>query len=401
MRVLLAIVVCASVSLITANPSVADSQCNKLLDHGIYDRFRQTSQASSAESIRKDVSDTYNRYQSDKKSGKLEGSYKVVSLDAEFSAEQIDALYKQLITSDRSDRQASSLASTYSDVISSRGLDAWQSCMALYRGNVDADIDYREEPSGSTGVTIGVRYAPNPAGGGALKQFFTGVTMDPPSSFTCTGPLWDKLQAAGKGGNVPLDNKVELMACTRKVSTQLVAVGGRNVFAEGAVLTIGTTAGNVKTSFAEIAPPKPPFPRQVGEIVASMLTQGPFQRVHGSEWVLADGQNVKGSAYSAATGMETVPDLRGVFLRGKNNGRAADGNAELSLGAYQADGFKTHVHSGVIGISGVKAGNVYDASPPQDRMNSFQPASTSTSVPDGAEETRPKNVTVNFFIKVN
>jgi hypothetical protein len=57
----------------------------------------------------------------------------------------------------------------------------------------------------------------------------------------------------------------------------------------------------------------------VGSIVASMLTEAQFQGVNGTDWVLADGRSVAGTTYAVATGENTVPDLRGQFLRGRVN----------------------------------------------------------------------------------
>jgi hypothetical protein len=79
-----------------------------------------------------------------------------------------------------------------------------------------------------------------------------------------------------------------------------------------------------------------------------MLTESQFQTVYGSGWILADGRDVSGSAYHTLTGRVTVADLRGVFLRAKNNGRASGGNpAERDLREYQQDEVKQHSHSTV------------------------------------------------------
>jgi hypothetical protein len=63
----------------------------------------------------------------------------------------------------------------------------------------------------------------------------------------------------------------------------------------------------------------------VGMIVQSMLTEAQFQAINGTNWVLAAGQSVTGSQYATITGNSSIPDLRGMFLRGKNNSRS-DGN---------------------------------------------------------------------------
>lgn len=89
----------------------------------------------------------------------------------------------------------------------------------------------------------------------------------------------------------------------------------------------------------------------VGSIVASMLDESTFQAQNTSpspeRWVLADGRDVTGSTYQSLTGDTTIPDLRGNFLRGKNNGRS-DGkenpDGDLALGTYTASKFASHNH---------------------------------------------------------
>ena len=147
----------------------------------------------------------------------------------------------------------------------------------------------------------------------------------------------------------------------------------------------------------------------VGTIVESMLTESQFQSEFNNTWVLADGRDVTGSAYADLTGNNNIPDLRGMFLRGKNNGRS-DGSenpdGDVVLGTQQDGAFKEHSHS-VIYNSGVavvqdgtkvfsNAGNTWENA-------GGETSSSTTNMIDnsGGNETRPNNVTINYFIKVN
>lgn len=142
----------------------------------------------------------------------------------------------------------------------------------------------------------------------------------------------------------------------------------------------------------------------IGDIKASMLTEAQFDQVHGPGWVLADGRSAAGTAYFALTNNALLPDLRGVFLRGKDHGREAEngqGNPDLvipDLGDYRQDSFKGHQHSVlrhagddqlVGGITGAQVGGPTDVNP--DGLTSAE----------GGLESRPRNVTVNFYIRVN
>lgn len=143
----------------------------------------------------------------------------------------------------------------------------------------------------------------------------------------------------------------------------------------------------------------------IGTVIASMLTpaQLALEVAAGEVWVLADGSSHPSSAYAAVTGNANVPDLRGVFLRGQNAGRTgAEGNPDAgALGAYQADAFRAHDHSistGTTPDDGCGFGGLnYNAGIFSNGGTCSGPATNMT----GGDETRPKNVTVNYFIRVD
>lgn len=137
---------------------------------------------------------------------------------------------------------------------------------------------------------------------------------------------------------------------------------------------------------------------KVGDIIHSMLTEEQFILENGGGWILADGRDVTGSKYATVTGNTTVPDMRGQFVRGKNNGRN-DGqenpDGDVVLGASQSDGNKSHnhAHAGHVNSGGGYGGTGFTFG------GSNQVATYYTS-PDGGGESRPKNITVNIFIKI-
>ena len=140
----------------------------------------------------------------------------------------------------------------------------------------------------------------------------------------------------------------------------------------------------------------------VGDSKYSMLTEVAFIAQNGGGWVLSDGRDVTGSSYATLTGNTTVPDARGQFLRGKNNGRV-DGqenpDGDVALGVQETDKFKSHNHRINTG-SGAGAQNYVfwntDGDP-----NYFTTLNSSAMNFSGGNETAPKNVTMNCFIKVN
>jgi len=65
----------------------------------------------------------------------------------------------------------------------------------------------------------------------------------------------------------------------------------------------------------------------VGTIIASMLEFEKFQNIAGNTWKPADGRKISAkSQYATLTGNTTLPDLRGLFLRGLNQFDPAKGS---------------------------------------------------------------------------
>lgn len=136
---------------------------------------------------------------------------------------------------------------------------------------------------------------------------------------------------------------------------------------------------------------------KLGDIKSSLLTLEQFQSEHLGVWMLADGSSCTGTAYGTLTGATALPDMRGTVQRMKAHGSTRNPDGDLPIGTYQGDAFGSHSHgmqtptnysnigyeawfARTAGSNGVESGHA-----------------TKTS---GGSETRMKNVTVNFFIKV-
>lgn len=86
----------------------------------------------------------------------------------------------------------------------------------------------------------------------------------------------------------------------------------------------------------------------------------------------------------------TIPDLRGEFVRGWDDGRGVD--TGRAIGTAQADELKSHAHK--YGFSPANyAGGSYPAVSPA-AQNGYDTAAT------GGTETRPRNVALLYCIKV-
>lgn len=170
----------------------------------------------------------------------------------------------------------------------------------------------------------------------------------------------------------------------------------------------------LKTTFDAEAPQR----AKVGDVIHSMLTEAQFQAQRDSTWVLMDGRDLSitnpGSAYQALTGQSVLPDSRGRFLRGLDTSGTVDPDgASRALGSSQADALQGHFHkqyysdnTGALNGGGslyrnfVPATNANIAAVRNDHIR--QPISDGINgTPRTAKETRPKNVTINIFIKIN
>jgi hypothetical protein len=146
----------------------------------------------------------------------------------------------------------------------------------------------------------------------------------------------------------------------------------------------------------------------VGDIKSAHMVESEFINRNGPGWILADGRNVAGSAWATMSGTSTVPDARGMFLRGKNNGRG-DGNqnpaSDRALGEFEGDQMQGHVHGTNIHDDSVGGGGRSFGQMQFDNPNQIftgGPVNDGTNGnPRVGSETRVKNITVNYFIKVN
>jgi len=144
-------------------------------------------------------------------------------------------------------------------------------------------------------------------------------------------------------------------------------------------------------------------------------------------WLLCNGQSVSRTTYSdlfaaietnfgSGDGATTfnVPDMRGRFLRGWDNGAGRDpdrgsrpvmtagGNSGDNIGSIQADEIKSHWH--YLGVMNEPRNdlNIPDLGGTNRRRfdNTFDPATNAGSTfSSGGSETRPVNAFVNYIIK--
>ncbi|MGL3822867.1 hypothetical protein [Sphingopyxis sp. R3-92] len=148
----------------------------------------------------------------------------------------------------------------------------------------------------------------------------------------------------------------------------------------------------------------------VGEVRTSLLPPTEFATLYGPDWALLDGQNISSKPIApylspelAADGNVFLPDARGRFLRMVNHGAAAksgDPTGERTIGNAQGDALASHRHNHQIPRH---TGNHNRAGAAGDnRFNALRSEqySSERSEATGGDETRPRNIAVNFYVRV-
>ncbi|KMJ54961.1 hypothetical protein ACG97_00370 [Vogesella sp. EB] len=144
---------------------------------------------------------------------------------------------------------------------------------------------------------------------------------------------------------------------------------------------------------------------QPGDIVHSARTTAPVG------YLIANGAAVSratygnlfaalGTAYGAGDGATTfnLPDLRGEFIRGADQGRGVD--AGRVAGSSQLDAFQGHTFSLPLGADSLGGSGVQNYRPIASANTSGAPISDGVNgAPRTATETRPRNVALLPLIK--
>lgn len=191
------------------------------------------------------------------------------------------------------------------------------------------------------------------------------------------------------GSSVEASAKLEVKSTTQGFLPPRMTSAERNAISNPAIglVVFDTNRNNLYMYtgiWTEIGVP-------IGSIQAFMGTTIP------DGWMLCDGSTFDGTTYPElqnTLGSTTLPDLRGVFLRGLDDGRGFD--TGRVLGSYQADELKSHNHS-YLDVSTNNEGHIAGG-PSVSARNSTDVTRITNST--GGIETRPKNVAVNYIIRV-
>ena len=169
----------------------------------------------------------------------------------------------------------------------------------------------------------------------------------------------------------------------------------------------------------------------IGTIIASMLEFEKFQNISGNAWKPADGRKVSAkSKYATLTGNTTLPDLRGMFLRGLNQFDPVKGprldkykdpdGSRRKTGKPQEDatslpknkenpfkgnavsaGDHSHIYFKARREGGRTGSNERASSEGSSTGSSGSHSHTVLITAGGDSETRPVNIAVVYYIKID
>lgn len=159
----------------------------------------------------------------------------------------------------------------------------------------------------------------------------------------------------------------------------------------------------------------------IGDIKYSILPLAQFQSVNGNCWALMDGASLPlGNPLRTLTSVSTIPDARGLFLRGHDDRDAATNqdndrltNGLTDVGTFQQDGLVNHTHLGNIssysdnGQGRVIAGYLPSSNNGGTALYRRESTHVSTMAINGVAETeletddiRPKNLNFYIYIRI-
>lgn len=151
----------------------------------------------------------------------------------------------------------------------------------------------------------------------------------------------------------------------------------------------------------------------VGDVKYSILDEAAFQAENGPCWVLLDGRDIVGSRLGAMIGQTNLPDARGYFLRAvdtRSSDRVDTDRNQGQIGTLQDDMIRSHTHTDVNSGYGLirksKAGESVTAGSIDSAGSGTEPdvkaVPKSVELTDfGGQETRPKNINLYVYIRIN
>ncbi|MCX2493984.1 hypothetical protein OQX63_10905 [Pedobacter sp. PF22-3] len=386
-------------------------ECDKLLSDGLYSFTKMTNTSSFSQDLR-----TYylsETFKSDMKSGKWGASLSIpikgvpFSIGANDSEDKYTELRTKLLSTTEIKLGADNVQMLLQSVPNTNLYEAYVNCVnKTSQSNLYGFIQGTNVET-EDAVVFTIHYRPSSPSDSMPKV--TSFNVYP------SGAILSGQPAIGE----TLKGFTTLVTCKRPPN-------------EDVILTLQTDRGSFSSKAAaqdNIVNSKE-FP--IGTIVTSYLNYEQFNTAtknhdkspggiftsNKSKWAPCDGRPVPNSKFQLLTSQINIPDLRGMFLRGLNifdpyqpvpsiNNDKGDPDTRV-VGTYQSDAFQGHKHLDKDNI-GVQIRDKQASNDPRQRYTVEGTAAVNTEgkiqagfgVPRISTETRPKNISVYYYIKIN
>ena len=189
---------------------------------------------------------------------------------------------------------------------------------------------------------------------------------------------------------------------SRKITGAGLATGGGDLTADRAITVTEASTADV---IAGTSSTKVLTPRRAANLLPAGAVFAFAMNAAPAGYLKCNGAAVSRAAYPAlfaaigtshgpGDGATTfnLPDLRGEFVRGWDDGRGID--AGRAFGSPQADDFKSHKHTFPVSSNDANIGSYADATPEPSASG------TATTNATGGDETRPRNIALLYCIKI-
>ena len=402
---------------LTATSSYSQD-CSDLLKWGI---FNTVSQSTSSAVFTSNVSDFVRKYESvDNKQESVSAAISVFGLGSaggSYTNDELKYRYEEAKAFNSSQFSSSQGMSFASRFVDKTIVDSYTQCLTLAGKSVKIDFKPNDNSS-SISIRLSASIMP---GVSESKLILISVAGEGKIKANRTRNVIAKTY---QGGDNALETTTNILndiwswTFSRVPDTDIPGIKYKRV-----QIAFTVSADLFVLNLPEVRDRNYIKPR-VGEIVASMLDVTTFERLNNVadkvKWVLANGVPCPPSDYLTLDPVKhaKLPDLRGVFLRGKNYDRDLEsGNAQgdLTLGSEQTDAIQDHSHSfpsnpyfisqskasGAHLQSGMSAGSAFEDGGVSGISRLTINGTGQMSTGQIAPETRPNNVTVNYFICID
>jgi hypothetical protein len=376
------------VCLIFCLSTFAQNDCEKILENGLYEHLKITrANAFSSDFRTYLLSDTF---KFDLKNGKWGGSITVpiegvpVSLGANASEDEKNVFHQKIMQATNFSISKADYETIFSSIPNVNLGKVYNECIAIQINRI-----WRVVASfGENWASFEIKYNPP-------------VSTDPMPKVQLINVINGTVTNTRLKLNETISNS-ENVATDRDPKKDLI-------------LSVQTDRGSVTYKIPADAEPEMAKDMPVGTIITSYLNVDQFylatknnEKSPGgiwtsgkSKWCPADGRIIPGSIFGRIASQSNVPDLRGMFLRGLNVMEAAPqiplsvdrrDPDDRTVGTYQQDSFRSHSHPigrepWINGSSGASGNGI-----------GLRENNTGAS---GGAETRPKNIAVYYYIRIN